>query len=1417
MHHELKVLRSAWEKTRRASGGRWAMAGFDYQLSLVVDELIRRVDSDPDSRVLVEAISDILTTCTEALVVTQVKRTLDGSTLRAALDEFWAINDLAKDKTPELATRLAFVVHAKISLRTNYEAAIARWNPRARQVAPERIAAFRARITVRATHDPRLEAVRKLIEIYQAEDPFGEVDSFVGKLVAAAETGSFDRAILEIRTKLAALKARIVERYAEIHIWSARDWPPTHVKLEEDTSKAVRVGERLNVMDLREGRIAARTAYDPLFADCDIFLGAVEAQVDKIPVFWLEGRSGSGKSAALLHLAARLHFEDPSRLMIWLGPYARALERTASIFNRELVSGRSIIFLLDDPYGADPDSFKRGVEHLHTMWQRARELDGATERPPGVPVLLCCSPGEQASEAERACVDTLHVRRALLPHETQNDLDELAEWYRARTGKDPPPTAPDSLLVQRFFEWRRGALPDFAERFRRRIQALDGSDDGPTYNAIASILAMQRLYVDYPIGALNTITRSYPQAEKAFIRLAEEEHHFVFTPDGNGFVRLTHPHLADAIYRQWFGRRDERPLRRKHLATGLCAYLDFSEIEPGRRFAPLWAISRLAAGRASNDLEEAQILRSRLEFIQQELEDVLTTFHRNIAATSLSPLTDLPVWANLEDELELTLTDPPLPRLAEAIRHANTPARGLRLACHLLLRHHKRFSEGISTVKELLDRAAGWQKSGRVWPDWWPLATDFSSRFGPQTILVPIARVASVFPADEYLIRFLHQQLLPNADNPALREILFAWLEAAPMELAAWAPILDSLYNKVGMGEPFERVALRYLSEQPGNANWGFFWGYLWKDGVVDPTELVVIGSEWLRVQISNPGWSHVWEALWKYLGAIESQRAGLEELAIRWLSDIGESDHGWSFVWEALWENPRTTEPTVLRIAELAVDWLSDAGTTSPSWQYIWHNLMSALKEHAPRAPQVVTAFRVPDDRGDSWGPKSSLDPTEASRPWSNEALLGRVIAWHSVLSATHPQWGTIWRDLWKRATTSNQRERLKSQGIAWLSAIDPSQNRWSFPFRIIVGTNSDDEFRAKLMTRVITWLTVASDDLSWSDVWVSVWRATQKIDRQIYRIGRRWLLYTSNSTAQWLRVWLALGRANDQAKWLGCGATDPIWRALGRRAIRKLSVDHQTGRSVFIELVHAGTNLTKYHQSVMIWLANNPTHMDWPLLFHALWSNSNEDDRRYWAAGGVVWLRRTSWRSVERQSWCLVAVDCLTPATLLEYPHLHNAISDIIWLMPSYANLFRELIRDIAPQRTPQVSRAIVHKPVEAVAPWMWRDHWRAQWDSAISDPRLRANLTEEAKAWLIKYDLKQRGWTSVWKELWRVSDGNHTERATLATVADQWLERVSPNDEKANIVVGPMGGALWVQASGYCVHFHIIGRQGLLKISL
>lgn len=493
------------------------------------------------------------------------------------------------------------------------------------------------------------------------------------------------------------------------------------------------------------------------------------------------------------------------------------------------------LIAMDDPYA--PDAQETGA-----LWNAALiELEDLRQQGEGdaLPLVICCGPTEQAQRLADDYGTDLMLEQFDLPREQSHELDALRAWYRQRTNEDPPHLDRDEdvLLVQLFFQWRVGqSLPDFAKRFRGRIQASDRG--GVLESVLSRVLALNRLYAGYPTGIMDE--RLGPHLRGVLDQLRVEHHIAEYADSRRHGVWLAHPHLSNAIYEAWYPGARHLYVRAKHLEEAIGDALA-SAASPGERTAPLWALTRALAPGESHWIDEADRVARRVD--RAPTIDLLGKIYALRAGVPESPMVtaELPVWVHLAALVpDLPLTPDPIGVAIGRLGDADVAEQGLRLTCHKLLQHLERMNEvlrarAIAAILDLLRRTPEWREWAPVALDvlWQTqqrevtrLIADWIPRYAPRShigaILIGALRAA---PNDANLLAAA-EALLPHA--PASfdwGDIAFQFLghsETPPTAVLQWTE-----RHQFRVEECFVLGRLVGDSHAPA-IGWGLTWANLW-------------------------------------------------------------------------------------------------------------------------------------------------------------------------------------------------------------------------------------------------------------------------------------------------------------------------------------------------------------------------------------------------------------------------------------------------------------------------------------------------------------------------------------------------------------------------------------------------------------
>jgi hypothetical protein len=1373
------------------------LAGFDFQLSLALLELIRRFDNRIPNKIFLEALSDVVACDNGKFVITQAKRTLSSAALTKALDELWTIDCLARKLSFPVADQFIYQVVAARQVLRDWEGARDRW--RATEGADlEALECFKARTICVCVPDPRLEAAHLLVSQFKDATPLDRVNKFLGRLIAAAKQSSFEDATNDIALELRGLRNAADYQQRRFHLWGVADRPPASILLETDPRKAVRIGERLTISDLRDGRLANRTVYDALHASCEGWLQKEDGASGKLPAFWIDGRSGSGKSAGLLHLLARLHEENPSRIIIWLGDRSELVGDVIAWAMPLFRDGHRVLLALDDPYTAERRSgFEIAVRNGRDEWDALRnsELEAGRDAI-DPPVIICCGPTEQRESAEDSCYNDIEIASYSLRNETEDDLAELARWFEKRTGRLAPSLKGETLLVQRFFEWTNGDIGDFAQRFRKRLQAFDtGRSQTLVFDTVARILSLGRLYAEYPATALANSRIADPILDKAFIQLAEEETHFSFgnsrADNSQMGVRFTHPHLADAVYRVWYGRNSDRAYRRAHLRDGLRASLESSAVQAGQRLGPLWAIARVAIAKSGQRLPRE--ISDRIDLIRDELRGLLPELYHEYMSSTPAPLIDLSVWADLNAAFELDLTPHPIAALAERIAATATPMPGLQLACQKLLEHGdqpKDSSVAAVTIIGVLDRLINWRSAkGFMWRGWVDVAIELIKQIGFSPLASRIDHIAQDQRTSPFLAGLMLELTSRVSREPTARAFIINWLDHSPTWLPLWPRIIGELHENSGRCVEFDRLGFRFLSDRPHHASWGFVWSYLWDDGVVDHTLLESRGFPWLKDSDPNHvGWSRVWKRLWDAAADDENRQIELVSCADHWLDVVNHSHRGWAYVWEALWLVAEDCPSRRLALVKRAEAWLDRSEINHGGWPYVWQELLNfsilETERHSDLTKQGLdwlakvspahagwpyawrALWRLESDngfdrlalsrRGDLW--LGGLDHTASAWPivWSalwkagvedpdRRIQLMRVAIASLSVDFTQIASRDIWERLWKVAVVDRVfKTALIEQSITFLRTVDPNLRSWHLVWKEIWSdVSSDPIFRTNLLAEAKSWLaSVEANHVGWNWVWQTLWELADEHDHaDLAARAHAWLSLADIEHGGWTYVWQELWADSEQ----DCGRRDDLAQKAENWLVA-IKLNNGSWQFVWLDLwkVSHGKNRTALAVWGDTWLANvDPSHGGWSWVWKELWEEGKEipDLQIKLRTKANVWLDQTS-------------------------PGNRRWVSVIKKLAE---------VTNVAVEREKLIQRLEYHLgDIEGAKGWEWKDSWKIAWELTDDDPARRENLFQQGTLFLREFRSDQRGWSSIWTQLWEAAKEHPADRFGLATLGEAWLAR-------------------------------------------
>ncbi|MCP4987792.1 MAG: hypothetical protein GY928_17575, partial [Colwellia sp.] len=925
METQFTNLIQEWKQKPGSNGGQLAIRGFDFQLILTINSLLEHAKSRTLSHAEAESLSDFTVLTDSKIIITLAKYTLDSGGFSKALHELWCIHKLIQSSFKELLNKVNYCIVGKQQSLKDLPGAIERFEPKMDYIQ-EDLTTFKTLIETEVHPNPHIILAHRLISEFGIEDPFKRIHLWLGQLFTAIDNGNSSTICAEIISILHGLHIH-KNRGKPLLLWSKNDKAPDQVIFEPDPNKAVVLGEVPVKQHLRDGRFTERSLYKKIFLDFSMWLGEAQVQArDRIPVYWLAGRSGCGKSVALLHLLSNIKQQDAAATIIWCERNPKRLEQANAWISDLLQENENLFIAFDDPFIFNQqDAMETQLEGLSIQLEQIKEENSLSK----VPFLICCGPDEQLQWFEERCNNYVDVRSFRLAPESEDDHKELRDWYQIRTGKSLPiddGSRQEQLLVQTLFQWHTGSsLKCFAQRFKNRLndKRWKTKNKNP-FDLVSEILAVNRLYANYPEQNYEYYCNQDSKLGNAMDILCEEDQHFSIKPEQGG-IRFTHPQLANELYQEWYPSNKNKRERRYHLEQWIKqTQLEHSAVSD--KLEPLWVISKLSNPYVSN------IGSERIVLIREDLQNCLPKIYT--AFTSEPALNYLPVWSNLNYNLELNLKPSPITLIVGLVKAVNHTEPGFRLACHKLIEFNEILSEEEQHLVPTIIN------SDLNWPGWHEVLEDYILKVGAHRVKKTLFDYIDQNHNRRDVETMIKKACFKIEErNLSLHHFILQWLLVSPLANETWSNIYSLFVRQCQ--EPLPKDLLKrakhIIKSQPENSNWSIIWESLFKQ--LPSNELISLAVDWLKKPSSNElGWNYVWQALWSISTTAEKSKS-LEVMAIQWLDTVSVEHGSWTFVWEELSKSALSAE--VRNTLEIkGLQWLNTVWVEHASWTFVWEEL---------------------------------------------------------------------------------------------------------------------------------------------------------------------------------------------------------------------------------------------------------------------------------------------------------------------------------------------------------------------------------------------------------------------------------------------------------------------------------------------
>ena len=890
------------------------------------------------------------------------------------------------------------------------------------------------------------------------------------------------------------------------------------VQPDAEQTREVILGQVPTLRDLRDGRFMERPDH----------LAAALSELDRhvterdwrqepyIYAFWIEGRSGNGKSVLLLQLMQQI-VQKQGAHVIWLDDASEKLLPLLESWAGASADAGPFYVFVDDFYG--PNKRKgTGFREIARLLRESNRTDW--------PVLVTCGPPEQRREWKASGNDeAFRSAHWLLPPARTEEPERLKRWFRNRTREQVKTGAAfaqdQGLMISMMFELRKGEMLEFGRRFRSRLEDLNLVD------ALTVPLALNRLYVWSPGVWLDE------SEDDALRQLNQDEDFSILSLSGRPgqYLRITHPHLSDVIYHA-VRERDDPIVCARDLHRAFAKSL---ESDPST--AQL-ILHRVAEGHERLDaLDATQLARGMTKAWRE-----FSPLGRGLTEPDLATVwTNWAVWSAREPVVAQLLADQPLERAREALQPGHlfwgvlwrrlwdcgSGRAGLMADAEAwLTSDHGRQSRDWSFVWEKLFEykkgthqdlntlegyGASWLQKNEYEPDWNFVLRRLASTNPHRVAWDSALRLIDEFPKDRNWA-YVFEVVVDNADifDRARRENTFhagsEWLGTfETQDRAEWKYVWQKLAElrcelPKDIREAILRQGYEWLSEREDRAEWAHVWRKLAElrgELPEDIREAILRqGYEWLSEREDRAEWTHVWQKLAELRGELpeDIDREALLRQGYEWLSER-EDRAEWAHVWEKLaelrGELPKDIRGTLLR---QGYEWLSEREDRA-EWNYVWQKL-AELRDELPK-----------DIR---------------------EAMLRQGYEWLSERE-DRAEWNYVWQKLaeLRDELPKDIREAMLRQGYEWLSERE-DRAEWTHVWRKLTelrGELPKDIDREALLRQGYEWLSEREDRDSWSFVWQRLEeRRFQSPEGEptLEELAWRWLQRLENANrGEWDKIW--------------------------------------------------------------------------------------------------------------------------------------------------------------------------------------------------------------------------------------------------------------------------------------------------------
>jgi hypothetical protein len=459
------------------------------------------------------------------------------------------------------------------------------------------------------------------------------------------------------------------------------------------------------------------------------------------------------------------------------------------------------------------------------------------------------------------------VKKWGIPSVSKSEQTHFLEWFSLRTGEVANPglafEQDSGLVLSMMLELRHGNITEFARRFKER---LSGSN---ILEQMTLLLALNRLYIWAPVAWLSELT---PEQQDGLLALNLDQDFSVLNIENSErkYIRLTHPHLSDAIYKairpENFGNQ-----RADDLARAFERVVATDDVLASR----ILLVVAQGGDRVTLDLNEKSLAEKIITHCKTLLEFVNKTHPVNLAFIWVN----LAKWASRESHVDFILSKPALDTAIQTLGNDYYLWGDLWLQLWSCYPKNAKLGKiGWEWVKHRhhYDEAA--------WYSVWSTLISNSASFDDICTQSDILRIGILW--------------LRGREERKWWSRVWEDLLQGSSELSK-----EDVNNIIDSG-------LIWLTGREDSAQWSFVWEKILKhthryrnDFVLNNT--LQYGVEWLDGRQDQVQWAFVWQDIIKYKKFL-SPEGGITkilEYGVDWILERNSSNQ-WTFIWQTLIAN---------------------------------------------------------------------------------------------------------------------------------------------------------------------------------------------------------------------------------------------------------------------------------------------------------------------------------------------------------------------------------------------------------------------------------------------------------------------------------------------------------------------------------